>query len=90
MLLEWGWSAPDFVQMPRGIDLFCLYVLFLQYKPFDNTLNICFFKFHLIQVHYIFTYINLGKDKGSSSPGTSNGKTWQSSRGLFLGVIHGP
>ena len=59
MLLEWGWGAPDFVQRPHGIDLFHLYVLFSQYKSFDNTLNIFFFKFHLIQVHYIFTYFNL-------------------------------
>ena len=60
MLLQGGWGAPDFVQMSHGIDLFRLYVLFFQYKSFDNTLNICFFvTFHLIQVHYIYTYINL-------------------------------
>ena len=44
MLLQGGWGAPDFVQMPRGIDLFHLCVLFLLYKSFDNTLNICFFQ----------------------------------------------
>ena len=44
MFLRGEWGAPDFVQMPRGINLFCLYVLFSQYKSFDDTLNNCFFQ----------------------------------------------
>ena len=59
MLLRGGWGAPDFVQMPRGIDLFCLYVLFSQYKSFDNTLNNCFCQISTLYYQSSALYLHL-------------------------------
>ena len=55
------------------IDLFSLYVLFSQYRSRDNTLENCFFQ---IYSSYSRAYVRIiYEKKGSSSPGTSIGKT---------------